>query len=545
MNRLSYALLLACAGWLGILPGNAAELGGIAALAAGARHTCAITSSGALKCWGINNWGQLGYGPTNYQSSAVGTLGLGGRIAAVTGGFDHTCALTASSGVKCWGGNQGGQLGDGSTTTRVKPVDVVGLTGTIVAVAAGDYYTCALTSVGGVKCWGSPYGYGGGNSNLPSPPVDVAGLTSGVVAIAAGSNFTCALTAVGAVKCWGINDRGQLGDGTQLLRRTPVDVLGLSGGVAAIGAGRAHACAVTSAGGMKCWGANQFGELGDGTVSLQHLTPVDVAGLDGRVRSIAVGGGQTCALLWTGVVKCWGSNVSGELGVGAYDSQAAPVEVPGVSGGTTALAAGWRHTCALLADGRVRCWGDNSGGQVGGDLTGDRQPTPYQVIERDRTVVAFYNVALDNYFVTADPIEISAVDNGSAGLGWIRTGESFKSGGDTDVCRFYGSLAPGPNSHFFAVDGDECQGLIDRQFGSNDPRRLTVKNWNFESFDFSSMRPANGECRAGTVPVYRAYNNGFARGIDSNHRISSNPAAIQEVVARGWINEGVVMCAPT
>ncbi len=159
-------------------------------------------------------------------------------------------------------------------------------------------------------------------------------------------------------------------------------------------------------------------------------------------------------------------------------------------------------------------------------------------------VIEFYNTNLDNYFITADSGEAAAIDGGSAGPGWIRTGNAFLSGGSTSVCRFYGSQSPGPNSHFYTVDPAECQGLKDQQIPAGDPRKLTVKSWNFESLDFVSTPATNQTCPTGTTPVYRAYNNGFARGVDSNHRITSSLTAIQEVVNRGWSNEGVVMCAP-
>lgn len=166
------------------------------------------------------------------------------------------------------------------------------------------------------------------------------------------------------------------------------------------------------------------------------------------------------------------------------------------------------------------------------------------------TVVEFYNAPLDNFFITANPQEALAIDNGAAGPGWARTGVAFnfKSGGGTPVCRFYGSIVPGPNSHFYTASNAECNGLKAQQATTpaSQPR------WNFESLDFvtspspspSSSPPSNGTCPNGTVPVYRAYNNGFARRVDSNHRITTNTAGIAAVVARGWINEGVVMCAP-
>ena len=152
---------------------------------------------------------------------------------------------------------------------------------------------------------------------------------------------------------------------------------------------------------------------------------------------------------------------------------------------------------------------------------------------------------LDNYFVTADPNEQAAVDAGAAGAEWRRTGLVFGAGGPSKVCRFYGNgranpatgAIYGPNSHFYTADAAECAGLK----AAYDPN---TKSWLFESNDFNTTPAVNGRCASGLVAVYRAYNNGFARGIDSNHRLSTSLAAIQEVVARGWKNEGVVMCAP-
>ena len=155
-------------------------------------------------------------------------------------------------------------------------------------------------------------------------------------------------------------------------------------------------------------------------------------------------------------------------------------------------------------------------------------------------VVEFYNTNLDHYFLTADPTEATGIDNGNAGPGWKRTGYAFKSGGSTALCRFYGSLSPGPNSHFHTVDPAECAFL--KQLQANTP--ITQKRWNYEGLEFASTPASNRVCPGGAVAIYRAYNNGFARGIDSNHRIVGSLVAIQEVRNNGWIDEGVVMCAP-
>ena len=117
---------------------------------------------------------------------------------------------------------------------------------------------------------------------------------------------------------------------------------------------------------------------------------------------------------------------------------------------------------------------------------------------------------------------------------------SFNAGGLSQVCRFYGSLSPGPNSHFYTINPVECQFLKD--LAATTPG--TERRWNFESNDFLSSSPSGQQCASGFVPVYRAYNNGFTRGIDSNHRITANHAAYLAQIAKGWVGEDVVMCAP-
>jgi alpha-tubulin suppressor-like RCC1 family protein len=183
--------------------------------------------------------------------------------------------------VQCWGANALGQLGDGTHTSHLTPVPVKGLKG-VVALTAGGAFTCALTKSGGVKCWGAntafQLGRGGISDSLT--PLDVTGLKSGIIAVAAGLTHACALTKAGGVKCWGSNSHGQLGDGTTNTGTTPVNVKGLKRGVVAIAAGgqavsQEHTCALTKAGGALCWGYNIDGELGDGTTTERH-TPVKV-----------------------------------------------------------------------------------------------------------------------------------------------------------------------------------------------------------------------------------------------------------------------------
>ena len=185
-------------------------------------------------------------------ATAIGSAGT-----AISAGSDHTCALTSAGGVKCWGYNAFGQLGDGTTTTQ----NDAGRRQRPDQRRHGDqrrrHHTCALTSAGGVKCWGyNGIGQlGDGTTTYNTTPVDVSGLTSGVSAISAGGGHTCALTSAGGVKCWGDNTFGQLGDGTTTDRTTPVDVSGLSQRRHRDQRRRHdHTCALTSAGGVKCWG---------------------------------------------------------------------------------------------------------------------------------------------------------------------------------------------------------------------------------------------------------------------------------------------------
>ena len=185
----------------------------------------------------------------------------------VTGGGGHSCLVTGSGGAQCWGDNSSGQLGDGSTIDRLIATDVSGLASGVATIATGSEHSCALTTAGGVKCWGYNY-YGQlGDDTITSHlvPADVTNLTSGVAAITAGNGYSCALTTAGGVKCWGFNANGQLGDGTTTFNRTlAVDVSGLASGVTAIAAGDSQTCAVVSDG-AKCWGSNSSGQLGDGT----------------------------------------------------------------------------------------------------------------------------------------------------------------------------------------------------------------------------------------------------------------------------------------
>lgn len=342
-----------------------------------ADHACALTNFGGVKCWGYNGFGQIGDGTTTDRRLPTNVAGLGTGVVAIAAGAFHTCAVTNVGGVKCWGNNFHGQLGDGTTIYRRTPVNVAGLTSGVVAITTGDFHTCALTTLGAVRCWGwnqySQLGDGSAVNRLV--PTQVVGLTSGVAAVGAGSYHSCALTNSGAVRCWGRNQLGQLGDGTTTTRVLPTPVFGLASGVAAISVADAHTCAVTAVGGARCWGWNVFGQLGDRT-NIDRATPVPVWGLSSGVLAIDAGTWHSCALTTAGA-KCWGRNNVGQLGDGTTSNRATPVAVFGGASGIVAISAGQDNSCFLIRMGALRCWGDNAFGQLGDGTTTNRAtPTP-------------------------------------------------------------------------------------------------------------------------------------------------------------------------
>lgn len=343
-------------------------------IAAGWNHTCAITPVGGVKCWGLNQWGQLGDGTVINRLTPVSVVGLDSGVVAVAASANagHTCALTNTGSLWCWGLNDRGQLGDSTTVTRRTPVNVTGLGSGVLAVSAGYQYTCALTAGGAVKCWGANAvgQLGDGTQAGALLPVSVLGLQAGVVGISLSHTHACAVTSTGSVKCWGSNDRGELGDGSTSLRLAPVDTLGMTSGVAAVSTGNVHTCIVSMSGGVQCRGAGLSGELGDGT-GTNSAMPVSVLGLGSGVTAIA-SSSHTCALASTGALRCWGPNFSGGLGDGTSIDRFAPIAVVGLSSGVTEITVGLDYTCALMGTGSIKCWGHNGAGQLGDGTTSDR-----------------------------------------------------------------------------------------------------------------------------------------------------------------------------
>lgn len=347
------------------------SVGNVHTLAGGGGHTCALTNDGGVKCWGVNNWGELGNGTATSVSGAVDVLGLDSGVTAITAGFGHSCAVIRGGGVSCWGYNSYGQLGDGTKEDRHTPLSVIGLPETIQSIAAGFGHTCALTSSGGVYCWGNnTYGQlGKGSSGDSTAPTAVSGMQSGITVIAARDHHTCALTSNGGVMCWGENDQGQLGDGTVERRYAPVDVTGLASGVKSLAIGDDFSCALTESGGVKCWGDNRSGQIGDGT-NIDRLVTVDVQGLISGVTTITAGSDFACAVT-AGGVQCWGENSNLQLSDGAQPDATSPVDVTGLPSKVTAIGAGSDSTCAVMNSG-VMCWGKNYSHQLGDGTDVDR-----------------------------------------------------------------------------------------------------------------------------------------------------------------------------
>jgi len=320
-------------------------------------------ANGTGRCWGNNENGQLGDGSTLTSLSPRVVSGLSG-VAALDAGDYHICARTVEGAMYCWGRNGNGSLGDGSVTRRLTPTPVVGLSTGVTDIAAGSVFTCAVVH-GGVRCWGyNFYGQlGDGTTVSRSTPAPVVGLSTGVVQIVAGSSHACALLENGGVRCWGRNDYACLGDGSITQRNEPVVPIGLSSGVRQLAAGALHTCALLTTGAIRCWGHNMAGALGDGT-TIDRLSPTAVANSTPVVQILA-GAHHTCAILPAGTMECWGYNSDGQLGTTTTNNRLLPTRVRLLDDGILRGDASRSNTCAVRATGGLWCWGSNGSGQVG------------------------------------------------------------------------------------------------------------------------------------------------------------------------------------
>lgn len=358
---------------------------GVASLARGPEsdHSCAVMTDGTARCWGRGDSGQLGDGTTSQRLMPTAVVGLT-NVVQMAVGWAHTCAVRTDGSVWCWG--HGGQLGDGTNTNRPTPGAVLGL-GQAVEVAAGEWSTCARLVDGTAWCWGdNGYGQlGDGTQTFRPLPVQMLGVTD-AAGIAVGVAHSCVLSKLGTVRCFGLNDQGQLGDGTKTWRPTGAQAVGVATATR-VAAGHMHSCAALADGTARCWGTNAAGTLGDGTNTMRTVPTPVVVSLGGAplggVVDVVGHYASTCALRADGTVACWGSNSLGQLGDGSgVASRWIPGDVRVTPGGASltgvvALGAGRMHDVALTGSGVV-AWGSNVYGSLGDGTTTSR-PTPVGV----------------------------------------------------------------------------------------------------------------------------------------------------------------------
>jgi alpha-tubulin suppressor-like RCC1 family protein len=409
------ALLLAAAGCssaAGFAPtgtggeasgGAGGASGGVAtlhatAIAVGAAHSCALLENGGVACWGDGARGQLGDGSSGtgaHRGLPAPISGLSG-VTMLRAGGDTTCAVTGG-GVVCWGDGAFGQLGNGTAKDgyfSAVPVAVIGLSD-VVDLAVSGPNACAALADGTVRCWGrnapedwlgfasmdcGPYAVTTGDNGpkLMSVPCESkprqVPAAAGAVSVVSGGEHNCLTTLTGSARCWGADPFGQLGDGVSgpdAFHADPVEVASLAA-VQRLALGSSHTCAIAGTERtVRCWGDNAYGQLGIGTDSLDsyQITPTKVAGLDG-IADIHAAAHTTCAARADGTVACWGDTTT-VLPVSPQKGGAAltPTDVPGVAGAVE-LRTGGAHVCALRADGTVICWGTNDRGQLGNGATG-------------------------------------------------------------------------------------------------------------------------------------------------------------------------------
>jgi alpha-tubulin suppressor-like RCC1 family protein len=358
-------------------------------LSAGAASTCAVYPNGLVYCWGSNKSKQLGIGSARftYAPRPTPVKSLGGTPVGVSVGVDSACSILTIGAIQCWGHNGSGALGAAHAGHNADDAQtasaLIGAWASPSNQSTGGDHSCYRDNNKTVKCLGgNAYGQlGNGSATNSSTPVQTAIITgannaTSAAQVVTGSHHSCARLENRNVKCWGVNNYRQLGTPALTVPNlaTPVDVPDLANDVIQLASRADHTCAIRSNNDAYCWGADSFGQLGDGTIA-PYKGVVKVA-LTTDVREISTGTAHTCALVKGGGVRCWGSNNFGQLGNGTTTSSSKPVSVVGLPRPATEVTAGGEHSCAKLDTGEIRCWGRNSSGQLGNKTrTGSSIPT--------------------------------------------------------------------------------------------------------------------------------------------------------------------------
>lgn len=350
-------------------------------LATGGWHSCAVDYFGGVRCWGANLYGQLGNGDSGQgelELLPVDIVDPGGPVRAIVAGNDFTCAIVGDDAAKCWGRSEYGELGYGSYIDSPVPVQVEGLETGVEVISAGHEHACAVTAEGAVKCWGSNQGgrlgNGEGGEDFPDAyysPQDVVGLDSGAVSVSCAYHHSCAILEDGSVMCWGRDlPEYVLDEDGVSLDLVPTELPELGDDNRAVVTGTMHTCVLKTSGEIECLGFNSKGQLGDGTYD-DSPTPVEVIDLPLPAVGVVSGGYSNCALLQGGGVKCWGNGPA--LGVGPdYDyplSSPTPLPVHGLGIDVANISSEFEHVCARLETGSVWCWGAAGTGQCGNGTT--------------------------------------------------------------------------------------------------------------------------------------------------------------------------------
>jgi alpha-tubulin suppressor-like RCC1 family protein len=354
----------------------------------GVSHTCGVTADHRAFCWGQNDVGQLGDGTTRNDSTPVAVAG-GLRFLQVSAGVSYSCGVTTDNRAYCWGGNTFGRLGNGTTTSSLRPVAVSGGY-RFRLVSAADLHTCGVALSDRALCWGSNrYGQVGDGSmvTVRKAPVLVAGSLRFRMVSAGGAGdrgHSCGVTFDERGVCWGYGGAGELGDGTTGQRRLPRLVLGglhFREVIAGIGPGGGYgsSCGVTTVDRAYCWGANGRGQLGDGTTTTR-LTPVAVSG-GLRFSRVSTGFEQTCGVTTGNRAYCWGYDYYGQLGDGGPTGGADHLTPVAVAGGLlfSGVVTGQGHSCGVTTASRAYCWGADNAGQLG-DGSSTTTSTPVAVV---------------------------------------------------------------------------------------------------------------------------------------------------------------------